>query len=745
MILRCTLIVLVALLSLRAGMAQDTGPDPALRWERQLATAPHDTGRVNLLLKACYNLNGEGAREAALRFAKEALSLSERLGHARGKANALQAIAAAESLAGHPDRAVQLLRESYVAAETVKDLRLMTSALSSEAREFYRQGVFSKAFDLNIRALKLADRSRDTSMSVYLIGAVGEIYRQQQDTAKALEFYGRAVRLATASGQPRTEYRMVNNLGSLYQGIGNNEMALECFGRCLSIGRQLNDAHLVAFSLNNIGSTRMMLETDSLVMPDLLRALHLRDSIGDRMGMAISHNSIAEFHHRRGRSDSALAHYSHSLAIYGSMGNVMQQVHVRKSMFHIQRQAGRWAEASASGRKALEQARDADLKTEVQEIAISLYEFYKELGRTDSALHMFELGDHYRISMRQDEAAEALVRKQFEYEMERKDEQAAQQLVRTRQERYALLSGLALVMGLAGVSYRSYRIKRRDNAIITQQKQEVERQKTVVDQRNADIMQSFEYARRLQEAVLPPQGALSDAFPDSFLIYLPRDVVSGDFYWTTRLSRRRASVSKSNQEVDEVWLAVGDCTGHGVPGAMLSVMGLNSLNHCVADLGLERPKDVLQQMTLDLLVAFEGSVNTVRDGMDLALCRLDRQTMTLSFAGANSSALIVRDSEAHMLSYARRPVGHHDGNAPFVQHEFQLRSGDRLYLMSDGFPDQQGGPQGKKYLSKRLRELITRFSDRPMQEQQALLMEEFHTWKGHYPQTDDVCLMGVRV
>lgn len=289
----------------------------------------------------------------------------------------------------------------------------------------------------------------------------------------------------------------------------------------------------------------------------------------------------------------------------------------------------------------------------------------------------------------------------------------------------ALFGGLLLVLIFAAFLYNRFQITRRQRDLIARQKEEVET-------KNREILQSIAYARRLQDAVLPPARVVKEFFADSFLLYLPKDIVSGDFYWM----ENRGSVS---------YFAVGDCTGHGVPGAMLSVIGLNGLNRCLNEMHITSPAAILEQLTLIFQSSFERSEATVRDGMDIGICALDNESGQLTFAGANNMLRIVRRGEVLDFKGDKRAVGFHDSAVKFSQVDIPLTKGDILLLSTDGIVDQFGGPEGKKFLNKRLRELLIRLSGRPMPEQRNALLEEFEAWRGSQEQTDDVCVMGVRV
>lgn len=271
---------------------------------------------------------------------------------------------------------------------------------------------------------------------------------------------------------------------------------------------------------------------------------------------------------------------------------------------------------------------------------------------------------------------------------------------------------------------------------VLQRTEEIQYQKEMVEEKNREIVDSINYAQRLQNAILPPRGKIKKYLRDSFVLFKPKDIVSGDFYWLEVL------------DDGKVLFAVVDCTGHGVPGAMVSVVGANSLNRCVKEFGLRKPSDILDKLT-DLVVetfAVDGAEN-VRDGMDISLVSLDTETLELEYAGAHNALWIVRaDSmELEETKATKQPVGYYEHRVPFVNHQLQLRKGDCIYLSSDGFADQFGGPKGKKLKSSTFKTMMVGIHERSMERQLEILDEEFEKWKGNLEQIDDVCVFGVRV
>lgn len=261
---------------------------------------------------------------------------------------------------------------------------------------------------------------------------------------------------------------------------------------------------------------------------------------------------------------------------------------------------------------------------------------------------------------------------------------------------------------------------------------EVVKQKETIQEKNKEIVDSITYAKRIQEAFLPTTKLIQEFLPNSFILYQPKDIVSGDFYWL-----------ESNNE--HVLFAAVDCTGHGVPGALVSIVGHNGLNRAVKEFGLTTPSLILDKLTELIEETFEKSENNLKDGMDIALCCLNKKTNQLQFAGANNPLYLVSDGELTEIKGDKQPIGSFTDRNPFTNHTLDLKKGDTIYIFSDGFADQFGGPKGKKYKYKQFRDLIVAIIDKSMPEQKSILENELSSWKGSLEQIDDICIIGVRI
>jgi len=258
------------------------------------------------------------------------------------------------------------------------------------------------------------------------------------------------------------------------------------------------------------------------------------------------------------------------------------------------------------------------------------------------------------------------------------------------------------------------------------------RQKEIIEEKNKGITDSINYAKRIQSAILPPDGIIKLYLKNSFVYYQPKDIVAGDFYWMEIIG-------------DNVIIAVADCTGHGVPGAMVSVVCNNALNNAVREFKETEPAAILDKVNAIVTEQFATGEQEISDGMDIALVSLNTKTGQASFAGANNPLYHVSDGELHQIKGDKQPIGSFTQAKSFTGHSITLKEGDSIYLSTDGYPDQFGGTKGKKLMYKTFRQLLLDNSNKPMEDQRNNISQYFEEWRGELEQVDDVCVMGIRV
>jgi serine phosphatase RsbU (regulator of sigma subunit) len=269
-------------------------------------------------------------------------------------------------------------------------------------------------------------------------------------------------------------------------------------------------------------------------------------------------------------------------------------------------------------------------------------------------------------------------------------------------------------------------------------KRQLELQKKKVEERNKDILDSINYAKRIQDAIFPPQELVKELIPESFVLFKPKDIISGDFYWVEKLQNK-------------IFIAAVDCTGHGVPGALLSIVGYNLLSKSINEHNHIKPAEILNELSNGIYKTLRqtGEDAGVKDTMDIALCSIDKSTGSLEFSGAYNSLYHVRNKHLTEIPADRFPIGVFlNGELrKFTNHQMQLKNGDIIYLFSDGYADQFGGPKGKKLKYKQLQKLLVSMQGLSMNDQKNILDSFIEEWKGQTleEQTDDILIIGIKI
>jgi serine phosphatase RsbU (regulator of sigma subunit) len=326
---------------------------------------------------------------------------------------------------------------------------------------------------------------------------------------------------------------------------------------------------------------------------------------------------------------------------------------------------------------------------------------------------------------------EALITEQQEKERLISEEKGRKQKIII----WSVIGGLALVVLFAGFMFRSLRITRKQKHIIELKNIETEKQKHIIEAKNKDITDSINYARRIQQAKLPHKNEISDVLENSFVLFKPKDIVSGDFYYL-------------HKKENEIFIASADCTGHGVPGAFMSLIGFHQLDAAVAQ--SNDPSEILKLLNKGIKTSLRQSDNdeSTRDGMDIVLCSIDLKTRIVKYAGANRPLWIIRkgQSELEEIKATKKAIGGlTDDSQHFNSHELKLNSGDTLYLSTDGYADTFNGQNSKKLTTKKFKQLLKDIQHKTMLEQELYLDTFIEKWKEGTEQVDDILVVGIRL
>jgi serine phosphatase RsbU (regulator of sigma subunit) len=582
------------------------------------------------------------------------------------------------------------------------------------------KGNIDKALDHLSKGLELAKTINDKTQEADCLFAIAILYDRQDEPRKAITFCENAIVIQKEINDSVGMAYSYHRLGLGYEGIEKYDEALKYLELSYEIRKKIGAKAQYGASLNGIGLVYMDKREYQKALVKFFDAYKYWSEANDKEGIVIATGNLGELSMRMGDIDNALKY-------------LLQSYKLSDEIHALSFEKG---------------------------TARALATLYYKKGNYKIAYDYFSKFSELRDTLFSDENSQRVAQMQSKYESEGK-EQKIQLLTKEAQLQQNELSkkrvilnafaigGLLLVV-LIFMAFRNIRQKQKANfklksaySEIEQKNQklvevyhELEQNRDEVAGKNKEITDSIKYAKRLQEAILPANDFISAIFPQSFVLYKPKDIVSGDFYWFERWG-------------DKKLVAAVDCTGHGVPGAFMSIVGYNQLNQAVNESGLSRPNLILNALnkgiTKTLKQTLEGSA--VKDGMDISLCAFDETKNTLEYAGAYNSLWLIRESNLTEIKADKKPIGVFVGEElkPFTNHEIQLQKEDTVYIFTDGFADQFGGPKGKKFKYKPLQQLLLDNQHLSMQEQKKLLDTTIEKWKGSLEQVDDILIIGIRV
>jgi len=651
--------------------------------------------------------------DKAISYAEQAMSLARKCNSARGLARALLNTGRGYYSKGDNNKALNYCLEAKKNFQSISDKPGIADVFLAMASVYTDFGSYEKSLNYNLQALAIREEMNDSAAMASSLINVGLVYYKLHKLNLALEYYEKSLKLRTLLNDEAGISACYNNMANVYGDKGENQTALDYLGKSLAIKEKLGNKKGIASTLNNIGSIYTYMNDQPKAREYYLRSYELKKEVGDQLGMANTLGNIGGNYYFTGDKKTAIEYFLKAIDAAKQIG-----------------------------------ASDV-LLTNYKNVA----QTYFEVNKFKEAADYYMLAGDLKDSIYNIEGARSMneMQAKFDFEKQEKELKISRQNLeiqaldanKQRLFKNAFIIGFILLLIIAFVIFNRYQLKQKANAKLEIQKQEIIRQHNElniaygqIEAKNKDITDSIKYAKRIQLAFLP-SAAFEREFPDNgFILYKPKDIVSGDFYWMEKKG-------------SEVLIAAVDCTGHGVPGAFMSIVGFNLLNQAVNEHGVTKPSEILDEMNAgvtDTLRQYEDEA-TVKDGMDIALCNINYDTLQLQYAGAYNSLWIIRDEKLIELNANKFPVGTFVGETVrrFDNQTFQLQKGDNIYLFTDGYADQFGGPLGKKFKYKQLQELLKSASTKPAREQKSVLVKTFESWIGRLEQVDDVLIIGIRI
>jgi serine phosphatase RsbU (regulator of sigma subunit)/Tfp pilus assembly protein PilF len=650
-------------------------------------------------------------------------------------------------LYNQPDSAF-LLAQAYYSFSKKKGLKSkMSKALNIQGIAKYFVGEYDEAITYYSRSLKYRKKVGDEAGVASVLNNIGNVYLEKSDYVLALKYFFESLTIEEKLGNEDGISGSLNNIGLIYEEKGEYDEALSYYFRSLKLkiktGNTIGESH----TLNNIGVVYLNQNNYNDALIYFEKSLKANDGYEDGNIALIKYNIGDIFLDKKDYS-LAIINYNEALTIHQRLGNIHGESATLNKLGRVYFSKVKLLKAIYYSKKALLLAIDIDNKDDIMNSAKNLHEFYNSADKPKEALEMYTLYIDTKNEITNDKTNKELIRQAFAYEYDKKVmkdslenlliiELSEAKLLNERkkkelaeQKNYILYGGLLLALILGGFIYSKFKVISKQKIIIEEQKKTVDNAFISLGSKNKEILDSIQYAKRIQLAILPSDKLIKEHFYDSFILYKPKDIVAGDFYWM-------------EYRDNKVLFAVADCTGPGVPGAMVSVVCNNGLNRSVREYNLSDPAVILDKTREIVISEFEKSGKEVSDGMDIGFCAYENGI--LKYAGANIPLWIIRDRELIEYKADKQPIGKYPRNLPYTTHTVKVKANDIIYLATDGYSDQFGGDTNKKLKTKELKKLLLSISQFEMSKQKEMLEESFVLWKGDFEQLDDVCVLGVKI
>ncbi len=616
---------------------------------------------------------------------------------------------------------------------------------------FSAKGEYDDALSFYKKSMTLRERHCDIEKVASSAAQIGNVNARIGNYDEAYLSYYQAIGIYEDLGDEESLAAQYSNLGLVDVDRGKYRDAEESFTKSLNYLKGSKDSVQLGHTYNNFGNLYQTEEKYDTAVVYFQKALQIYRSINYTSGLAHGLNNIGIIYYYQGQEDSCMNYFKRSLTIRKEIGEIASIAQSYNNIGILYGYQAKYKMAVIYSDSSLALAKESGLKEEIRDAYSNLYDVYWAQKDYENAAISIKFFSDYQDSLKSEQSERLINDAKIKYETIKTDKELQEnqalidqnnaELKRKEIIIWAACIGGLLLISLLLVVYNRNKLTKRQNKVIEDQKSEVEQKQT-------EIIDSIKYAKRIQDAMLKSEDEQSKHLPENFVLYMPKDIVSGDFYWV-------------HEDEETLYLAVGDCTGHGVPGGFLTMLGSSMLNEIVSGEKKPEPAFILDKLRSKIVAELSqtGNIGENRDGMDLSLVKMNLKTFEVSWAGANNPIWIIPGNnrelafvdpkykyrELNEIKPNKQPIAHHHIMTPFTNHKFKLEKGDLFYLFSDGYADQFGGEKGKKFKYKSLMNLMIETKAQPLSEVKERMNQVFQDWKGELEQIDDVCIMGVRV
>ncbi len=648
---------------------------------------------------------------------------------------------------------------SYQAFSELDNDQGIAKSASSLANIYFYKDRYRTALNFAEIALEKYYQIGDLMQQSNQLALICDIYTYMESYNQAIQYCVQSLRIKENLALEKGKEITLNTMGLIYQELGTEQKARDYFYSALKVATNNKNAYNLATTHSNIGNFFLSINKNDSAIYHFQNALAIDSNSGDSTGLAYSYFDLAKVYKQKNNIAETELYLlkANQLALQQQMPELTARISLELGDFYMD--LSQYETAIIHLKSSLAIAQKISSSAILNEVYQKLAKYYDLIEDKDNALvymrlYMLETEKKYLEenvkAIAEIETLYNIEKKQKEIDLLKKENDIKE--LQANQRRFMLFSlgaGTLLLIILIIILYSRNRLKNKANKIlqaqnnaITEQKAEIESQKeellhkgAALEHKNKQITDSITYAKQIQESLLPSTKLFKQELPKSFVYYKPKDIVSGDFYWHARLENTIA-------------LAVLDCTGHGVPGAFMTVLANSLLNQIILETGISSPDLVVslldQKIQQNLHQRHFGSIST--DGLDIGLIFMNLKDKTLEFTGAKIPLYIIRNNQLEIIKPDRDSVGStQENNKVFSKKTIQLKKDSMIYMSTDGFQDQFGGPKDKKFMKRNFYEFLSSIDHLSTAEQEEKLEQKFQLWRGIQPQTDDVLVMGVRL
>lgn len=707
----------------------------------------------------CYN---ESKYEKSIVLSDSVLNLLANEKNNRYSLKALNNKAKAFAAINEYDRAQKILDSVIIIATKNKDLYNLAGAYYLYGSIYSDKGFIEKSIQAFNKSVEIRTSINDEHGLAACYSFLGLSQSHLGNYALGIDYIQKSIQIREKIKDKRGLANSYLSLYKIYLEIGEEDKARESELKSLDICKDIGDLQCVSGRLTNLGQLLQKKgEYDNALTYHFL-ALTISKQLNIKNRIALVHENIARVYNHTHKYDDAIKHIDSSIVIRTQIGEEEGLVSSYVVLAKIYLNQQNYKQSVSFGQRAFDFGKKLELPYLIKEAHEVLSKAYSKLNQHEKAFQHYKDFIVLRDSLYNIDKTKEIVRKELEFnfkkaqELERLEQQKITEQAEQeskKQKMIILASTLAVVIlsGLLIFAIWQYRLKIKSekqleysnnelyfkNKELSEKSTIIEAQHNTIHLKNKEITDSIHYAKKIQTAIMPLKQEFINYFKEAFVLFEPKDIISGDFYWVTKKN-------------DKIIYVTGDCTGHGVPGGFMSMLGVSLLNEIINEHDLTEPSLILSRLRKKVIHALKqkGLSGEQQDGMDMTLCVIDKSTSTLHYSAANHFFYIVNKNKKELKEYKgdKQPVGIFGNDLkPFKQYDVQLENGDVIYSFTDGLADQFGGPKGKKFKYTQLKELLLSIQDLSMEQQENEIKKRFYEWKGDLEQVDDVCMIGIKV